>query len=108
MAYYRANGNLRVHRDYVTTDGFPLGKWTKAMRAAKVGTHKKPLTAKQIQQLEALGMFWNKNDELWENNYEIMRQYVADHGNMNMPMRNGGITLAGNSPTPVTTTLPIT
>ena len=55
------------------------------MRAAKVGTHKKPLTAKQIQQLEDLRMFWNKNDELWENNYDVMRQYVAAHGNMNMP-----------------------
>ena len=85
LAYHRANGNLRVPRDYVTGDGFPLGQWTKAMRAAKVGTNKKPLTAKQIQQLEALGMFWNKNDELWENNYDIMRQYVEEHDDMNMP-----------------------
>ena len=85
VAYHRANGHLRVPRDYVTEDGYSLGKWTKAMRAAKVGTHKKPLTAKQIKQLEALGMFWNKNDELWENNYDIMRQYVAEHGDMNMP-----------------------
>ena len=85
LAYHRANGNLRVPRDYVTEDGYLLGKWTKAMRAAKVGTHKKPLTAKQIQYLEELGMLWNKNDELWENNYDVMRQYVAEHGDMNMP-----------------------
>ena len=85
VAYEKSNGNLRVPRDYKAEDGFPLGQWMKAMRAAKVGTHKKPLTAKQIHQLEALGMFWNKNDELWENNYETLRQYAAEHGNLNMP-----------------------
>ena len=85
VAYAKEHGNLRVPKDYQTNDGFPLGQWTKAMRAAKTGTHKKPLTAKQIQNLEALGMFWNKNDELWENNYEILKQYAAEHGNLYMP-----------------------
>ena len=81
-AYAKEHGNLRVPKVFQANDGFPLGQWTKAMRAAKTGTHKKPLTTKQIQQLEALGMFWNKNDELWENNYEILKQYAAEHGNL--------------------------
>ena len=85
LSYHRAYGNLRVDNGFIAEDGYPLGKWIKAMRAAKVGTHKKPLTANQIRLLESLGIFWSKNDELWENNYDVLRQYVMEHGDMNMP-----------------------
>ena len=85
VKFHEAHGHLRIPSDYTASDGYPLGQWAKAMRAARTGKRKKPLTPKQIRQLEELGFYFSKHEELWENNYQAIKDYAELHGSLNMP-----------------------
>ena len=86
MEYYRIHGNSDVKADYVTKDGFRLGRWVCNLR--QKAKHKNPsefLTKEQQQKLESVGMIWDKKDFLWEKNFRAAEEYYRLYGNLNVP-----------------------
>lgn len=55
--YYQQFGNLVVNREYITPNNFKLGKWISHMREKY---KKDKLTQEQIQQLNEVGMIWDR------------------------------------------------
>ncbi len=77
------NGHLNVHCEYVTSDGYQLGKWVAHQR-----THyrKGNLTQEKIKELESLGMAWDKsraND--WNDCYTHLCAFREEHGHIKVP-----------------------
>ncbi len=103
--YKEEYGNIDVNVGYVTADGFSLGKWVSNIRSkwsrgeyevqmpsgercAKNGNDsKKLLTIEQIEQLDDLGMIWNKHQARWEQNFLEAEKYWKEHGDLNVPNR---------------------
>ncbi len=81
-------GDADVKANYVTEDGFLLGRWIGNLRQkAKKENPKNFLTKKQSRQLEAAGMIWNKNVYQWEQNYQAAKDYFMLHGNLEVPAK---------------------
>lgn len=81
-------GDADVKANYVTEDGFLLGRWIGNLRQkAKKENPKNFLTEKQSRQLEAAGMIWNKNVYQWEQNYQAAKDYFMLHGNLEVPAK---------------------
>lgn len=112
--YKEEYGNVDVNIRYVTPDGFALGKWVSNIRskftrgeyeiqissgercAKNADNSKKLLTIEQIEQLDALGMIWNKHQTRWEQNFLEAEKYWKEHGHLDVPSRyvtQQGITL---------------
>ncbi len=88
LAYYEKNQNVDVKARYVSESGFALGKWVSNLRAniRKKGI-RQVLDEKQLRELEALGMIWDKNGERWELYLEAARQYRQRHGDLKVPVK---------------------
>lgn len=85
-SYYEKNGNLDVSTRYITEDGIPLGGWLNSLRTwERAGAHPKYLTQKRKEQLESIGMIWNKIDFYWEKNYLAAAEYYREYGNLLVP-----------------------
>lgn len=82
LAYKDAYGNLDIKASYVTADGFALGKWVSNLRSK--WSHGE-MEAERIQQLDALGMIWDKHTEQWNRNYRVAKAYYELHGNLRIP-----------------------
>ena len=84
--YYREHGNLDIPPDLVV-DGIWIGQWLKEQRQIKNGKIKnKSLTAEQVSRLESIGMYWgSKRDREWAQSFEEVKEYLAAHGNCNIP-----------------------
>lgn len=96
--YYKTHGDLQVPASYCTEDGVRLGNWIANLKqiyaGKKNGTAK--LTKEQQEQLEAIGMKWEKRSEdLWQAKYELAKNYYMEHGSLDMPCnyRVNGINL---------------
>ena len=85
--YYQMYGTLDIAKSVVMEDGYQLGKWISAMRQRYKQTgHNAPLTAAQIEQLEAVGMVWQSASiRNWEHCYEEAAKYYHEHGDLNVP-----------------------
>ena len=87
---YRKNyGDLKVPIKYVTDDGVPLGSWLQTIRhgASNEKSRAETLSAGQIEQLNALGMEWEKERlTLWNMKFELAREYYEQHGNLDVPV----------------------
>ena len=85
-AYKEEYGNLLVPAQYLSPDGFRLGRWISNLRQQRAnGERKGLLTAKRIAKLDFLGMAWNAVSEKWEKNYAEAVHYYNEHGNLNVP-----------------------
>ena len=83
--YYDENGHLNVPVSYVTEDGANLGNWLSALRSTRRGNSNRKLTDKQIEELDAIGMVWEKrNDIVWQKGYEIAYEHFQTHGNVDV------------------------
>ena len=62
--YFDAHGDLKVPADYVSPDGYALGKWVKRQRYTRHNPEKScaVLTAERIAKLDAIGMRWEKSN----------------------------------------------
>ena len=62
--YFEAHGNLNVPTDYVSPNGYNLGKWVKRQRYTRQNLEKSGavLTEERIAKLDAIGMRWEKAD----------------------------------------------
>lgn len=77
--YFEEHGDLNVPAAYVSSDGIALGKWIGHQRSA----YKKSMPLERIEKLEQLGMVWNSDP--WQEKFELVRRYYAEHGDVNMP-----------------------
>ena len=62
--YFETHGDLKVPVDYVSPDGYALGKWVKRQRYARLNPDKSGavLTEERITKLDAIGMRWEKSN----------------------------------------------
>ena len=62
--YFEAHGDLKVPVDYVSPDGYALGKWVKRQRYTRQNPEKSGavLTEERIAKLDEIGMRWEKTD----------------------------------------------
>ena len=60
--YFEAHGDLRVPVNYVSPEGYVLGKWVKRQRYTSQNPEKScgALTEERMERLDAIGMIWNK------------------------------------------------
>lgn len=73
--FYKKHGNLKMIRDYVTKDGFELGKWVFKQKAKYKGQEARgDLTIEQIKLLEDLGIEWF-NDKIDE---KLQKDEITD------------------------------
>ena len=86
QSYYEKYGNLDVPAKYRTEDGVALGQWLCSLRTwEKAGAHPKYLTIERKEQLERIGMVWDKLDQLWERNYRAACAFYRENGNLDIP-----------------------
>ena len=101
--YKKEHGNVDIPTAYVTEDEFPLGKWVSNIRskwkrgeyeildemgnrvAKNVSVKAKLLTLEQMEQLNGLGMIWDKYSDQWNKNYIEAEIYWKTHGNLEVP-----------------------
>ena len=60
--YFEAHGDLRVPVNYVSPEGYVLGKWVQRQRYTRQNPEKScgALTEERMERLDAIGMIWNK------------------------------------------------
>lgn len=86
VQYRREYGDLDVPTGYESEDGIKLGSFVSNLRTARAsGKHGVYLTEGRIQQLDALGMIWDKLNFLWERNYLACSEYYMRHHNLDIP-----------------------
>ena len=84
-AYYEEYGDLKVPFRYRTKEGYSLGNWIKIQRDARSGRQQRTLDARRIALLDEIGMVWvNESDLSWQQYYEALCRYRAQHGDLNI------------------------
>lgn len=83
--YFKKHGNLLVKSDYVTEDGYLLGKWIVNQRSAYKGTASKKLTDEQKKRLDDIGFAVDVNEFKWNFAYERAAEYYRYHGTVSVP-----------------------
>lgn len=83
--YFKKHGNLLVKSDYVTEDGYLLGKWIVNQRSAYKGTASKKLTDEQKKRLDDIGFVVDVNEYRWNCAYERAAEYYRYHGTVSVP-----------------------
>lgn len=86
--YYNEHGNVDVTAKYVSPSGFRLGSWVNNLRV-KVRNKglDQALTKEQQEQMEELGMIWDKNTETWEMYFQAAEKYSKTHGDLEVPAK---------------------
>lgn len=80
--YYETNGNLNINAGYETEDGIKLGTWISSQRYAY---NNKKLSKEKIQQLEGIGMSWQRDISRWEEGYLHAADYYERNSVLNPP-----------------------
>ena len=83
-AFVAERGHARVPCNYVSPDGYRLGKQVTDVRAR--GSHVGNDEA-LLAELEELGFVWNEHDAKWLDFLGHLRAYVAEHGHARVPTR---------------------
>jgi hypothetical protein len=79
QVFHAEHGHLRVPVKYVTSEGFPLGKWIITQRTSK---RKGVLAPDRVQALDELGMIWDQQQAAWEEHFDVVRAFKAVHGHL--------------------------
>lgn len=82
VEYYNKNGDSFVPLRYVTKRNRQLGAWISHQR---INYNSKKLSKEKIDLLEKVGMVWNPTEKIWNDTYEIAKQYFNDNQNLNIP-----------------------
>ena len=86
VAYKAQHGDCNVPRFY--DPDTHLGTWCAVQRhAKKIGRH----SAERIARLDALGFVWEPMGTMWEDNFNRLAAYKAQHGNCNVPKGRRGL-----------------
>ena len=81
-AYYDETGNSDVPCEYITRDGFELGRWLSEQRVAYKN---RLLNKRRIKLLKQLEFRANPIKERWDDFYYLLEEYYNNHGNANPP-----------------------
>ena len=85
VKYKKTYGDLKVPAKYVTGDGVRLGQWIANLRIyRKSGIKAAFMSEERIEQLDKLGMIWEVNDFLWDDNYAECAKYYRVHGDLDI------------------------
>lgn len=81
-AYFMEHQDLNIPNQYVCDDGFRLGAWIGNLRTSyRMGK----LTAERIEQLDNIGMIWDKEALRFETEMSHAKEYFAAFGNLDIP-----------------------
>lgn len=83
--YFKQYGNLLVKHDYITNDGYTLGRWIQNQRSAYKGTARKKLTDDQKKRLDDIGFVVDVNEYKWDFAYERAAEYYRYNGTLIVP-----------------------
>lgn len=84
--YHEEHGNLNIPYDYLTSEGYALGKWLATQKNVRKGLAKGTLTDDQIQKLDALGINWDGLiDGRWNQKINALCAYYEEHGDVDVP-----------------------
>ncbi len=83
--YKEEYGNIDVPQSY-QKDGIKLGYWLWNQKQLYKGKRKGKISEDQIQLLEELGINWQIRNVIWEDYYELLKQYQEEHGNIDVPI----------------------
>ena len=83
--YFKQHGDLFVKNDYVTEDGYALGRWIVNQRSAYKGTARSRLTDEQKKRLDDIGFVVDVNEYRWNCAYERAAEYYRYHGTVSVP-----------------------
>jgi len=80
------HGKCGIYRDV------NLGQWISNQRSAKKGkANGCKMTPDRERELESIpGWLWNPDDDIWQQNADLLREYVAEYGRL-PPKSKGGI-----------------
>lgn len=87
LCRYKAQyGDIDIKSTYVDENGLALGACVANLRSARRdGRRSAFLTQEHVQQLDELGMIWDRLDYGWEQNYQACAKYYVEHGDLNIP-----------------------
>ena len=77
--YFNENGNLLVPKSYITKNKKKLGDWISKQRESYKSNK---LSKERIELLERIGMAWDGMRAIWDEMYEIARQYYEENNNL--------------------------
>jgi hypothetical protein len=80
-AFTKREGHAFATRD-VVEGGFRLGQWLNSQRAKH---RAKRLSPGQVKSLESAGVVWDRGEEQYRRGLKALEQYVANHGNGDVP-----------------------
>lgn len=85
--YFEATGNLDIPKQYDTPEGLHLGQWLSTQRSLYHNSRYR-LTQEQIEQLESIGMQWQRyEDRRWEKNYRAAQVFYEANGHLQVASR---------------------
>lgn len=89
--YYLHYGNLDIKMDFISKDGIikdengiKLGHWIHRLRDDYKNNK---LSSEEINQMNELEMIWNKQDKIWNDYYNLAKNYFENHGNLDVNAR---------------------
>jgi hypothetical protein len=80
VLYERATGHCNVPQK--CSDNGQLGKWLANQRTAK---KRGLLTADRVARLEAVGVTWDVNEDVWEQKVAALAKFRKQHGHSDVP-----------------------
>ena len=69
---------------YRSADGFRLGMWVNKQRTAK---SQGKLSKEQVDRLNKLGFVWDAYRHAWEQGFDKLQDYQAEHGDLIVPCK---------------------
>ena len=86
--FARENGHLNVPGEYISPDGFALGRWIVMQRQAKQGRYgRTALSAEQCARLEDIGMQWSSPRDIKQKEaFNAAKLYFETHGDLQIPV----------------------
>lgn len=84
--YYNEHGDLEIPPNY-SDRGIWVSKWLSEQRLIREGKRQgKTLTDEQIKRLDAIGMRWEKKEDvIWIQQFEDAKEYYKKHGDFDIP-----------------------
>ena len=87
LKYHDRFGDIDVPYNYVTENGFQMGKWLSRLRLYKnANIRNNILTPEREAQLNSLGMIWNALNFYWEKNYLAAAEFYMENGHLRIPV----------------------
>ena len=81
-SYYASRGHLNVPADYISLDGFELGRWLATQRTRR---KQGKISEARIARLDRLEICWDPNEAVWQEGLGRLKKYLAANGHVKVP-----------------------